>query len=122
MRMIEIYVSDCCGSEVYAYDLCSDCHEHCERVLEAYPDRTDPEYDDNWKEWLRKKESKKMKILQQKQINGQNFGLVDYITGEFFARGKRYAICRIENGEPNRRVLRCSKSLKYIQKAFDRFN
>ena len=28
------YVSDCCGADVYWTDICSDCKEHCDPILE----------------------------------------------------------------------------------------
>lgn len=48
MRMIENVVSDCCGGEVVAYDICRCCLEHCIPVVENYPDPLDPEYNENW--------------------------------------------------------------------------
>ena len=48
MRMIEKIVSDCCGEIVYREDICTRCKEHCERIIETYPDPTDPEYNENW--------------------------------------------------------------------------
>ena len=41
--MIEKIVSDCCGVPVYREDICTRCKEHCEKVVEMYPDPTDPE-------------------------------------------------------------------------------
>lgn len=43
MRMIEKIVSDCCGEVVYREDICTRCKEHCEPIIETYPDPTDPE-------------------------------------------------------------------------------
>lgn len=48
MRMIENVVSDCCGGEVVAYDICRCCLEHCTPIVEYYPDPLDSEYNENW--------------------------------------------------------------------------
>jgi hypothetical protein len=52
MRMIEQYVSDCCGvvivDDIAGHELCPCCWEHCDPIIEVYPDSTDPEYNVNW--------------------------------------------------------------------------
>jgi hypothetical protein len=52
MRMIEQYVSDCCGvvivDDIAGHELCPCCWEHCDPIIEVYPDSTDPEYSVNW--------------------------------------------------------------------------
>lgn len=36
-RMEEVVLSDCCGAEVVYDDICSECLEHCGRVIELHP-------------------------------------------------------------------------------------
>ena len=40
MQIEILYISDCCGSYLsddhVAYEICPDCHEHCEVIREEY--------------------------------------------------------------------------------------
>lgn len=40
MRIEILYISDCCGSYLsddhVAFEICPDCHEHCEVIREEY--------------------------------------------------------------------------------------
>lgn len=35
--MEEVVLSNCCGAEVVYDDICSECLEHCELVIELHP-------------------------------------------------------------------------------------